>query len=116
MEFFYATMTACEIAYYTYIYAKVDKEHYQRVTSHMRAAALTGRFSSATTSQLVLSFGLLTVADLNHLTFAGKFTATFNNQFSPDSSCCFVGDKRIVKIERSKHTFMSIKISDFCLI
>lgn len=72
MEFFYATMTACEVAYYTYIYAKVDKEHYQRVTSHMRAAALTGRFTSATTSQLVLSLGLLTVADLNHLTFAGN--------------------------------------------
>uniref|UniRef100_A0A1B6HRB0 Uncharacterized protein n=1 Tax=Homalodisca liturata TaxID=320908 RepID=A0A1B6HRB0_9HEMI len=75
MEIFYATMTACEVAYYTYIYAKVDKNHYQTVTSHMRAAALTGRFTSATTSQIMLSLGILTIADLNHLTFVGMCCA-----------------------------------------
>lgn len=75
MEFFYGTMTACEVAYYTYIYAKVDKQHYQVVTSHMRAAALSGRFISATTSQTVLSFGIMDVAQLNHLTLVGMCAA-----------------------------------------
>lgn len=73
MEVCYGTMTACEIAYYTYIYAKVDKKHYQIVTSHMRGASLTGRFMSGMTSQIVLYFQMMTIADLNYLTLAGKF-------------------------------------------
>lgn len=64
-------MTACEIAYYTYIYAKVDKKHYQIVTSHMRGASLTGRFMSGVTSQILIYLGM-TIADLNYLTLAGK--------------------------------------------
>lgn len=71
MEVCYGTMTACEIAYYTYIYAKVDKKHYQIVTSHMRVASLTGRFMSGVTSQILLHFHM-TIADLNYLTLAGK--------------------------------------------
>lgn len=65
-------MTACEIAYYTYIYAKVDKKHYQIVTSHMRGASLTGRFMSSITSQIVLNFNIMDIGGLNYLTLAGK--------------------------------------------
>ncbi len=72
MEVCYGTMTACEIAYYTYIYAKVDKKHYQIVTSHMRGASLTGRFTSALTSQIALYFNM-TIGDLNYFTLGGKF-------------------------------------------
>ncbi|KAK7573370.1 hypothetical protein V9T40_010561 [Parthenolecanium corni] len=71
MEVCYGTMTACEIAYYTYIYAKVDKKHYQIVTSHMRGASLTGRFMSSITSQIVLNFHIMDIAGLNYLTLAG---------------------------------------------
>lgn len=80
MEVFYATMTACEVAYSTYIYAKVDKVYYQKVTSHMRAAALTGRFTSAVLAQLLLSFSILDVASLNHITFIGRW-CTFISKY-----------------------------------
>ncbi|XP_075211891.1 thiamine transporter 1-like isoform X2 [Lycorma delicatula] len=75
MEIFYGTMTACEVAYYTYIYVKVDKQHYQAVTSHMRAAALTGRFMSGLTGQTLLLLNIMDIAELNHLTFIGMLAA-----------------------------------------
>lgn len=85
---FYATMTACEVAYSTYIYAKVDKTYYQKVTSHMRAAALTGRFTSALLAQVLLSFNILDVASLNHITFIGR--CTFISKYKiVHSPCCF---------------------------
>lgn len=88
MEVFYATMTACEVAYSTYIYAKVDKVYYQKVTSHMRAAALTGRFTSAVLAQVLLSFSILDVASLNHITFIGR--CTFISKYKiVHSPCCF---------------------------
>ncbi|XP_065218297.1 thiamine transporter 1-like isoform X2 [Planococcus citri] len=71
MEFWYGMMTACEIAYYTYIYAKVDKKHYQIVTSHMRGASLAGRFLSGVTSQIMLHWNIMTISDLNYLTLGG---------------------------------------------
>ena len=40
LEVVYGTYMATEIAYYTYIYAKVDREHYPKVTSHTRASVL----------------------------------------------------------------------------
>ncbi|XP_039280821.1 thiamine transporter 2 [Nilaparvata lugens] len=75
MEVFYGTMIACEVAYYTYIYAKVDPQHYQAVTSHMRAAALIGRFVSGMTAQLLLIFGIMGVPELNHLSLAGMIAS-----------------------------------------
>lgn len=78
MEVCYGTMTACETAYYTYIYAKVDKKHYQKVTSHMRGASLTGRFMSGLSSQILIHFGM-TIMDLNYLTLGGRFDTIFLN-------------------------------------
>lgn len=65
---------ACEVAYYTYIYAKVDKEYYQRVTSHTRAAILAGRAFSAILGQVLVSFNIMDYRQLNYITFGGEFT------------------------------------------
>jgi thiamine transporter 2/3 len=46
MQFTYGTATSTEVAYFTYIYAKVEKKFYQRVTSLTRASLLFGRFLS----------------------------------------------------------------------
>ncbi|CAH0385477.1 unnamed protein product [Bemisia tabaci] len=75
MEIFYGTMIACEVAYYTYIYAKVEKQHFQLVTSFMRAACLCGRFLSSISAQIFLLTGIMTIATLNHLTFGGMMCA-----------------------------------------
>lgn len=68
---------ATEIAYYTYMYAKVPQERYQEVTGHARAAILTGRFLSGAIGQLLISFSVMNYRDLNYLTFAGTYKHTF---------------------------------------
>jgi len=72
LEFFYGLFMSTEVAYYTYIYAKVDKKHYQKVTGHTRAAALFGRSMSGIVAQLTASFNLLNYHQLNFLTLSGK--------------------------------------------
>jgi thiamine transporter 2/3 len=72
MEVFYAFFLAAEVAYYTYIYAQVDKEHYQKVTSHTRAAYLFGRALSGIVSQTLVSTGTLNYYQLNFISLSGK--------------------------------------------
>lgn len=69
---------ATEVAYYTYIYAKVDREHFQKVTSHARAAVLAGRASSGITGQLLISFEVLDYRQLHFISFAGIKTVAFS--------------------------------------
>lgn len=72
MEVFYGTMIACEVAYYTYVYSKVDKKHYKVVSGHMKIACLLGRLVSALFAQLMIDNKILTVAHLNYLTLIGE--------------------------------------------
>jgi solute carrier family 19 (thiamine transporter), member 2/3 len=76
IQVFYGTYMATEIAYYTYIYAKVDKEYYQKVTSHTRAATLSGKFIAATLSQILVYFKWMDYRELNYLTLATQIMAT----------------------------------------
>lgn len=73
LEFFYGLYFSTEVAYYTYIYAKVDKTHYQEVTSHTKAATLFGRSMSGIIAQLTASFDLLDYHQLNYLTVSGIY-------------------------------------------
>lgn len=72
MEVFYGFFMAAEVAYYTYIYAQVDKEHYQQVTSHTRTAYLFGRALSGIVSQALVSSGTLDYYQLNFISLAGR--------------------------------------------
>jgi thiamine transporter 2/3 len=74
MEVFYSFFLAAEVAYYTYIYAQVDKKHYQKVTSHTRAADLIGRALSGVVSQILVSTGTLDYYELNFISVAGSLT------------------------------------------
>ena len=64
---------ASEVAYFTYMYAKVDKVHYQKVTGYSRAAILLGNASAGLSSQLLVTFNLINYLQLNYLTLGGKF-------------------------------------------
>uniref|UniRef100_A0A8D8MDZ1 Thiamine transporter 1 n=1 Tax=Cacopsylla melanoneura TaxID=428564 RepID=A0A8D8MDZ1_9HEMI len=77
MEVFYGTMSSTEVAYYTYIYAKVDPQYFQQVTSYMRASVLTGRFLSSVVSQIFLFWKIMTIDELNDLTLVGMICAFF---------------------------------------
>lgn len=72
MEVFYGTMTACEVAYYTYVYSKVDKKYYKIVSSHMKMACLIGRLLSSLLAQTLIDNHILTVPHLNYLTLASE--------------------------------------------
>lgn len=64
---------ATEVAYYTYIYAKVDKEHYLKTTSHTRAAILAGRFVAGVLGQTLVNTKTMNYLQLNYITLAGNF-------------------------------------------
>ncbi|XP_031633904.1 folate-like transporter 2 [Contarinia nasturtii] len=68
----FGTFMACEIAYYTYIYAKVERSKYQLVTGHTRSAILAGRFVGAAFAQLIVSFGLMNYKELNYISFGSQ--------------------------------------------
>lgn len=62
----YGLATACEVGYYSYIYAKVKVEKYKRVTSYTRCAVLFGKFVSGVLAQTLVSLYFL---DLQHLVY-----------------------------------------------
>lgn len=86
IQVFYGTYIATEVAYYTYIYAKVDKAHYLKVTSHTRAAILCGKFISGVSAQTFVYTKLLNLRQLNILTLAGQTAATIWALFLPSVS------------------------------
>ncbi|KAH0819054.1 hypothetical protein GEV33_003737 [Tenebrio molitor] len=69
---FYGT----EVAYYTYIYGKVDKEHFERVTSHTNAAILAGRTSSGILAQVLVSVKWMDVEQLNYISLGAMVLTT----------------------------------------
>ncbi|XP_017118580.1 thiamine transporter 1 [Drosophila elegans] len=75
LEVFYGTYMAAEVAYYTYIYAKVDKKYYPKVTSHTRAAMFAGKLLSGIISQLMLYLKLMNYRELNYITLATQLVA-----------------------------------------
>ncbi|XP_028037691.1 thiamine transporter 2-like [Bombyx mandarina] len=76
-QFFYGMYMATEVAYYTYIYAKVDPKKYPLVTSCTRIASLTGRFLSGVSSQLLIHFKFMDYRELNYITLTAQILATF---------------------------------------
>lgn len=83
MEIAYGIATSTEIAYLTYIYAKVPSEKYQTVTSLARSAILFGRFSSGLCSQLLSSLDILDYGQLNYVSLVSVSTAFFICLFLP---------------------------------
>lgn len=83
VEFFYGLFFSTEVAYYTYIYAKVNKKYYQEVTGHTKAATLFGRSMSGIVAQLTASFDLLNYHQLNFITVSACVFATVWSLFLP---------------------------------
>lgn len=112
---------ATEVAYYTYIYAKVDKQHYLKVTSHTRAAILTGRFVASSLGQILVTTETMDYRQLNFITFGAQIAATlwaiclpnverslyFHRNTSSDVGLIDDNDglKREVQKNRFKHAF-----------
>ncbi|KAL4707642.1 hypothetical protein ACJJTC_006992 [Scirpophaga incertulas] len=76
-QYLYGVYMATEVAYLTYIYAKVDADKYPLVSSYTRIAALAGRFLSGMSAQLLTHYDVMNYRDLNYITFAAQVLATF---------------------------------------
>lgn len=59
------------MAYFTYIYSKVPKEYYRKVTSYTRASALLGKFGSAALAQFLVYITNKDYQILNMITISG---------------------------------------------
>lgn len=85
VEVIYGTYCATEIAYYSYIYAKTEKQHYQAVTSHTRAAVLAGKFIASISAQLLVFYNIMDYRQLNYLTLISLYLNVLFNLIIPHS-------------------------------
>ncbi|XP_017876698.1 thiamine transporter 1-like isoform X2 [Ceratina calcarata] len=83
LEFTYGLFFSTEVAYYTYIYAKVDRKHYEEVTGYTKAACLFGRCMAGIVAQLTVSFDILNYHQLNFFTLGALIIATVWTLFLP---------------------------------
>uniref|UniRef100_H3C1H2 Solute carrier family 19 member 3a n=1 Tax=Tetraodon nigroviridis TaxID=99883 RepID=H3C1H2_TETNG len=67
-EFFFGVASACEVAYYSYIYSMVDVNKYRRATSYVRGVQLLGHTGGSVLGQLIASFKFLSFNDTAVLT------------------------------------------------
>lgn len=83
MQFTYGVSSSTEIAYYTYVYAKVSGTYYQQVTALTRSSLLLGRFLSGSLSQILLCLNLMDFRQLNYFSLAMVSVATAVSFFLP---------------------------------
>ncbi|TKR86405.1 hypothetical protein L596_011003 [Steinernema carpocapsae] len=77
-QILYGWATATEVAYFSYIYVKVDRKHFERVTVYTRAALQSGRCLSYLISQPIIIFGWGTYLTLNYISLGSLvFTVLF---------------------------------------
>ncbi|GAB6021309.1 hypothetical protein CHUAL_003924 [Chamberlinius hualienensis] len=83
MEFCYGIVTATEVAYYSYIYAKVPKEKYKFATAVVRAATLVGQCLSGVLAQVLVSTNVMDYHSLNYISLADVSVALVFALFLP---------------------------------
>lgn len=63
--------SSTDIAYLTYLYANVDRQHYKQVTSYTHSAMHTGKFLAGLCGQLLLSYHVMDLDRINYLSLFG---------------------------------------------
>ena len=67
IEVLYGLACSTEVAYFTYIYAKVDRDKYKKVTSYTYSAIFFGRFFAGVAAQALVSYNLMDYLELNYI-------------------------------------------------
>ena len=86
MQFAYGIATGAEVAYYSYIYAVVSQDQYQKVTSYTRAAVLAGRMLSGVVGQILISLQLTNYLVLNYISLGSVSIACFVSLVLPNQT------------------------------
>ncbi|CAD5205861.1 unnamed protein product [Bursaphelenchus okinawaensis] len=75
MQIAFGLATSAEIAYYSYLYAVVDKRNFKKVTAYIRSAVMLGKFFGYTVAQTIVSLEIGSYLLLNQITL-GSVTVT----------------------------------------
>jgi thiamine transporter 2/3 len=59
--------SSSEIAYFSYVYAVVDKRHFQKLTSYVRTATLIGKFFAFSMAQFLITTNVGSYTLLNQV-------------------------------------------------
>lgn len=102
-----AFMACCEVAYYTYIYAKVEKEHYLQVTAHTRAAVFCGKCCSGLLAQVLISSAATDLRGLNVISLCMMVAATLWAIFLPPVSVSIYSGRRDTNCAHGNATAMA---------
>ncbi|XP_038114186.1 thiamine transporter 1 [Culex quinquefasciatus] len=81
----YGTFKAADVAFWSYIYARVEKCRYQKITSYTKSASLLGKFGAAVGSQILLAYGVVDYRDLFLISFAVQCCTTTIAIFLPSA-------------------------------
>ena len=110
MQFGYGVATGAEVAYYSYIYAVVDRGHYLVVTSYTRAAVLVGRMMSGVVGQLLISLEVTDYLTLNYISLGSVSIACCITLLLPKASGnVFITDPENEPIRQQMSCFSSWK-------
>lgn len=83
MQITYGLASATEIAYYSYIYAMVEENHYRKVTSYTRLFVLLGKGIGDILGQLLISTKVTNYLGLNYVSFGSVSIAVLVSLFLP---------------------------------
>lgn len=83
MQVSFGVASAAEIAYYSYIYSIVDRKHYKRATSYIRAAALIGKLFAFGLGQTLISTHVSDYLVLNQISLGAVCLVTVIAVFLP---------------------------------
>ena len=83
MQFFYGVKSACEVAYFSYIYSIVDLKYYRKATSYCRSVQLLGYTMGSVLGQLLVSFNLMSYNNILVLTLVLISIALVTSLFLP---------------------------------
>ncbi|KAH8292162.1 hypothetical protein KR054_006451 [Drosophila jambulina] len=99
VEVLYGFYQAGEVAYYSYIYAQVDKQYYPRVTSHTRAAMFVGKLVAGILAQLIIGLDWMNYKQLFYITVSSQVVALLWAFFLPkvDKSVYFHNRTEAIK-------------------
>lgn len=117
MQITYGLATATEIAYYSYIYALVEKEHFKKVTSYTRLTVLLGKAIGDLSGQLLYSTNNANLLQLNYVSAVSVGIALLLSLFLPKVSGSVFADehntfRRFSNAEDKKNTSEEIHRSD----
>uniref|UniRef100_A0A7E4VIU5 Thiamine transporter 2 n=1 Tax=Panagrellus redivivus TaxID=6233 RepID=A0A7E4VIU5_PANRE len=82
----YSIATASEVAYFAYIYVKVDRSKYSRVTAWTRAALLAGKCTSYVLAEVLILTKAASYQTLNYITISALGLAFTLALFLPQVS------------------------------